>query len=821
MLEAAANLVRKLNREKSMSLEIISSAQRQVARLTQKISDLTVENEGLKMRRFSSEPEKPITEAICGVWKIVSSINSEEYAQKRREHLNCGDLDDIVFQMGQLHFRFDGNVLTGYTQVADKIYHRQTIEIGKTLDQMIYQEVTRIEENRLKTVFLNKTSGEEYSRAEKFVRDGRLFVVDQRFGITCTRIYERVDLNTKDVVKERNELRAKVISMSAQLEKMRLKVCHIPLLPNPSILERKNRVKAAITGTWRLKFVYTDYTCPADPHVCSNYTKSYKFDGDVFSATPCHLFKSDFKQVLEKLHDFKDGTTSLVFIQDNKLVTKQTYTATGAEVFRCEMRVNAMGNLEVTHKRGSISCVRRNVEFIDGQDPQKRQKKHAAPSLFVLFFSPPTTPSTAAGSTQFSRRSTIIPRTCSVFLTDAPMSDDDLGSVSSFDMCYKEEVVSGGLEKNTVSEIEDIKQQLLEINIKLSEVKMTSNAQAYTLLQLESDVKSQSENQQKHVEKRAEVPIQKSINGKWKLVESVNVNEYLARRPNPTIKERIMFLMGEPQFEVIGDRIKIIEVVQSKECRQECRNDTITLGKRFELNGYYHVSRIENNCLKTVFFFSSNGEEFMREKRFVKGGLLHRNDNEEVDLLKKKVASLTEQLEEMQTKNEYLESEMEQRKLFSDLGCPPLHDFFTLPDWKLSEKQPKGKENIRTQIVGEWKMVASINLDEFLSVNVPDKEQALDWKHKTVKYMLEDDQFTSITGVKQVSRTQILGTRISDGCNRTILTYIEGESVVSIVFDVLEEEVSRSKMFIKDGVLRVLNLEKGITCKRIYEKVSE
>ncbi|CAI2346688.1 unnamed protein product [Caenorhabditis sp. 36 PRJEB53466] len=146
-----------------------------------------------------TKTQVPIQQAIVGGWRMVSSKNLDEFYQKCKFG---SEIDNLVDQMGDKFYEFNGNEVTMYTKLAGKTYQREVMVLGERKLYKPYYEKVEIENNCLHFVYVDISDGEEYMRQEECVVDGQLQAVTKRFGINTVRIYKRLDAHGKtDVAK--------------------------------------------------------------------------------------------------------------------------------------------------------------------------------------------------------------------------------------------------------------------------------------------------------------------------------------------------------------------------------------------------------------------------------------------------------------------------------------------------------------------------------------------------------------------------------------------------------------------------------------------
>lgn len=159
--------------------------------------------------------QEHILAPINGTWQIVSSIGMEEYLQKWNVPMSY--IGAVIFQVGvqKISFNPDTNSVTIRDIIGIHEHFKTELKLGEkvTVDNLTY--LTFVKKNSLVTVLLRDDDKEEFARMKRFVKDGRLHVVMKRFGMSCTRIYEKV--GTKPTESEES-LQKRVIELEAELD---------------------------------------------------------------------------------------------------------------------------------------------------------------------------------------------------------------------------------------------------------------------------------------------------------------------------------------------------------------------------------------------------------------------------------------------------------------------------------------------------------------------------------------------------------------------------------------------------------------------------
>ncbi|CAI2346693.1 unnamed protein product [Caenorhabditis sp. 36 PRJEB53466] len=278
--------------------------------------------------------EQAILRAIVGRWNITSSVNMEEYLEARRTHLKVDDIDDIVFELGQPSFDFDGTYLTRCIFVGSKKYSDIKAQLGVPNCSNTYTQTTVIEENCMITIYFNQADGEEYSREKRYVKDGRLHMIHTRFGITCTRIYEKTTgaltkdnansnrMDVEELKKERatcsvldhRNLQRKIDHLEVVNKELNTKVRELQLIEEPE------RIENAIAGFWRIVQGNRDDFVRSQRGRYPPYIviSPYEYKKSCNTLSHDFLFKLNLNMKTPFDYSFSNCVT---FVSDNKILT--------------------------------------------------------------------------------------------------------------------------------------------------------------------------------------------------------------------------------------------------------------------------------------------------------------------------------------------------------------------------------------------------------------------------------------------------------------------------------------------------------------------
>lgn len=176
--------------------------------LRSEFTDTFEEPEAAREKKLQLEVEADILTSINGSWNIVSSVGTEEHL----ERLNPPDVTNFIIQNGKQSFECINDFVTETWSIATMNW-RRTYKIGeKKQEKMLITE-----DNMLVAVYF-LDNGEEYARVERFVKDGRLHMVTKRFGMKCTRLYEKVRVEKK----MDPEAAKRIAELEAEVEKLKM-----------------------------------------------------------------------------------------------------------------------------------------------------------------------------------------------------------------------------------------------------------------------------------------------------------------------------------------------------------------------------------------------------------------------------------------------------------------------------------------------------------------------------------------------------------------------------------------------------------------------
>lgn len=148
--------------------------------------------------------------AINGTWQVVSSIGINEYFQIWVPDQKS---DFAYFEKGSKSFHFDQEtlMLTETTSLGTVNQCSTICKLGEKVTASTKKFYMFVKNNALVRVAL-RNDGEEFMRFKMFVKNGQLHIVVKRFGLSCTRTYEKIELEArgKKIVSLASERRMQV-----------------------------------------------------------------------------------------------------------------------------------------------------------------------------------------------------------------------------------------------------------------------------------------------------------------------------------------------------------------------------------------------------------------------------------------------------------------------------------------------------------------------------------------------------------------------------------------------------------------------------------
>ncbi|CAL2038242.1 unnamed protein product [Caenorhabditis brenneri] len=146
--------------------------------------------------RFECDDHMPINISITGEWRPVSSTDTSTYLQRR----GGTPYQDVLFQLASHKFSFFNGKFCHSQMFKNEKLHETIGILGYQNDRSKNVTKTRIEKNRLLTSTYWKET-DHHETEERFIKNGQLNIVNNGFGCTCIRVFDRVevfDLTIKD-----------------------------------------------------------------------------------------------------------------------------------------------------------------------------------------------------------------------------------------------------------------------------------------------------------------------------------------------------------------------------------------------------------------------------------------------------------------------------------------------------------------------------------------------------------------------------------------------------------------------------------------------
>lgn len=212
-LESAINDTRLEEALKELEKVKVENAElkRLVQELKDKVKESTAEPEvklSFRCSNYVFNLQESILTSIVGSWSIVSSIGMEEYLEKSK----LSDLHDAIFRVATQNIEIEEDIVTIDYAIGARKHWKSRMVLGKKSGKTLLF----VEDNVLVTVYF-RDDGDEFSRVERFVKDGQLHVVSKRFGMNCIRIYEKVGSEKKTDT----EAAKRIAELESELETLR------------------------------------------------------------------------------------------------------------------------------------------------------------------------------------------------------------------------------------------------------------------------------------------------------------------------------------------------------------------------------------------------------------------------------------------------------------------------------------------------------------------------------------------------------------------------------------------------------------------------
>lgn len=135
---------------------------------------------------------KTIQSRIQGSWRLHSCRSLKLFQIKMRKA--GGDtLEEMLFEHGEPNFEIEGDdVLNMSVKFNGKHYYQSTSVLGRPCAIFGFSRITYVEGEKLHTVDKNLSNGYVMNQEERFIKNGKLHIVVNRYGMECVRIYERI-----------------------------------------------------------------------------------------------------------------------------------------------------------------------------------------------------------------------------------------------------------------------------------------------------------------------------------------------------------------------------------------------------------------------------------------------------------------------------------------------------------------------------------------------------------------------------------------------------------------------------------------------------
>ncbi|UMM18889.1 hypothetical protein L5515_014750 [Caenorhabditis briggsae] len=137
----------------------------------------------------SAEDSAPILTSIIGKWKPISSDNLEDYFKRN----NMTELNELAWQHGIVCYELKGGLLHVHTELLNKKLSASVFKLNDTVNSGHNSVVSLVENNSLNTVCTHPSEdGKELWKVERFIKNGKLVIINQHGGFKCERTYQRV-----------------------------------------------------------------------------------------------------------------------------------------------------------------------------------------------------------------------------------------------------------------------------------------------------------------------------------------------------------------------------------------------------------------------------------------------------------------------------------------------------------------------------------------------------------------------------------------------------------------------------------------------------
>ncbi|KAF1766065.1 hypothetical protein GCK72_006021 [Caenorhabditis remanei] len=136
----------------------------------------------------SNEDSTPITTAIIGKWKPISSENLEDYFKVS----NLSEICELAWEHGIVCYEMKDGDLHAHTQLYNKNLNATVLEVGQKIQNKNGTMDCHVENNSLNSIYFSEEK--ELWKVERFIKSGQLVIINKREQLQwCKRTYERVE----------------------------------------------------------------------------------------------------------------------------------------------------------------------------------------------------------------------------------------------------------------------------------------------------------------------------------------------------------------------------------------------------------------------------------------------------------------------------------------------------------------------------------------------------------------------------------------------------------------------------------------------------
>ncbi|CAI2346697.1 unnamed protein product [Caenorhabditis sp. 36 PRJEB53466] len=321
----------RLRAEVTISNEI---NRREISELRAENAALKAEIEELKRKKKKSTGES-IRAKINGGWRMVSSTGVDQFVDMLTEKFVWRDFDSVIFKMKEQYFNLKKNKFESWGELLNKKLNRVSATLGEPLERFGKVSTTVLWKDTL-TTDVRSSSGEGMLQLKHFIRDDHLHVVATGQGLTCERVY--VKMEDKEV-------------------------------EEPAKPAEKQDIFEAIVGKWILvesenfeEFIALNITEEEEEQRLRSKSLTYTKEGDrLIMATPLTPGGEDSlcrEDILNRWIDLQGNFSQFVFVDNNRLITMEKLTDTDEVQWRCIEWIGEDGRLTVAEEQNGIVCTR-------------------------------------------------------------------------------------------------------------------------------------------------------------------------------------------------------------------------------------------------------------------------------------------------------------------------------------------------------------------------------------------------------------------------------------------------------------------------------